>query len=233
MPIWAGIRHRRGRRTSLSGTTMGATMNATDISPGWYPDPSALGHIRFWDGIGWTEHTAAPLPATTVPMAPGALGLPVIPRTPRRRLPLPAFFVVGTVLIGFPLAITIGVFAAHASAPPPLEIPVQAEEEDPADAAAKDDAAAIRSAIGRYYQQTNAATPPFVSVSHGSYVFDPVPYGGRTWEWPPIAVSDGVSLQGEYGDSMVTWCVWLIADAGTVKNWQATVDGVVEGSCEV
>ena len=144
---------------------------------------------------------------------------------------MPVFFVAGTALVGVPLAVMIGVLAAQASAPPPLEIPVASEAEDPADVAAKDDAAAILSAIGRYYQQTNAATPPFVSVSHGSYVFDPVTYGGKTWTWPPIDVSDGVSLQGEYGDSMDTWCVWLIADAGTVKNWQSTADGVTEGTC--
>jgi len=222
-------------------------MSTTEIAPGWYPDALAQGHIRYWDGTGWTSHTAAPLSNAAAGPGGTPYSLPVTPRAPRRRPPLPAFFVAATVLIGFPLAITIGVLAAHASAPPPLETiapagdPVAADSpapsEDPAlpenaaDAAAKTDAAALRLAITRYYQQTWGATPPVLTVSDGEYVFAPVPYGGKTWTWPPFDVSDGVSLGGQNGDSMDSWCVWVRAYEGSVNDWQATDGGVSAGTC--
>jgi uncharacterized Tic20 family protein len=37
-------------------------------SPGWYPDPSAPGTQRWWDGTRWTEHSSAP-PAAQSPYA--------------------------------------------------------------------------------------------------------------------------------------------------------------------
>jgi hypothetical protein len=36
--------------------------NPAAAAPGWYPDAS--GAQRWWDGRGWTEHVAAPAPAT-------------------------------------------------------------------------------------------------------------------------------------------------------------------------
>lgn len=224
---------------------MGVTMSATEIAPGWYPDALAHGHIRYWDGIRWTEHTAAPLPNTSGDQGGEPPSVPVKPRAPRRRPPMPAFFVVGTVLIGFPLAVWIGVLAAHASAPAPLETRAAMEDpagdvtpsadravpENAADAAAKADATAIRLAIIRYYQQTWGATPPVLTVTDGQYVFAPVTYGGKTWTWPPFDVSDGVSLGGQDGDSMDSWCVWVRAYEGSINDWQATDAGVSAGTC--
>jgi uncharacterized Tic20 family protein len=38
--------------------------------PGWYPDPNAPGRQRWWNGMAWTEHVAAPQAPVQAP-APG------------------------------------------------------------------------------------------------------------------------------------------------------------------
>jgi hypothetical protein len=170
---------------------------------------------------------------------PNAPTPPPAPPRPRRRLPLPALFVLGTALIGFPLAIGIGVLAGLASAPPPLETPVPAvtpaQGENPADAAAKKDATAIGLGIERFYQQTpqGGIAAPVVTVSDGAYILGPVETGSGEWNWPPISMSEGVALGGQTGTRQDDWCVWVRADGGTVKNWQVTTDGVAAGTCHV
>ncbi|NTV40615.1 MAG: DUF2510 domain-containing protein, partial [Demequinaceae bacterium] len=195
-------------------------MSATEILPGWYPDPVAVGYIRYWDGTGWTDHTAAPLAGVTTFPTGTTPEPPLTPRARRRRPPLPALFVAGTVLIGFPLAIAIGVLAARASAPPPLELPSaetvdhpeliggSAPADDPADAAAQTDIAAIGVGIKRFYQQTpqGGIAAPVVTVSGDTYILGPVNTGTTLWEWPPIAMSDGVSLGGQTGTRQDDWC---------------------------
>ena len=44
---------------SGSGTLADPVMPA--IAPGWYPDPQGLPAQRWWDGVGWSPHTA-PVP---------------------------------------------------------------------------------------------------------------------------------------------------------------------------
>lgn len=52
-------------------------MSKKKAKPGWYDDPDAAGHLRYWDGTQWTTHTApnrAPRRRTWLPMVI-ALGL--------------------------------------------------------------------------------------------------------------------------------------------------------------
>lgn len=46
------------------------TDQATRIVPaGWYEDPASPAHVRWWNGLAWTEHTA-PKPVTPPPTPP-------------------------------------------------------------------------------------------------------------------------------------------------------------------
>ena len=50
-------------------------MSATTAPAGWYADPYRQGGLRYFDGLAWTEHTAAPPPTasgSTVVAHPGA-----------------------------------------------------------------------------------------------------------------------------------------------------------------
>lgn len=38
------------------------TLSQATPAPGWYPDPAGSGGVRWWDGMGWTEHVALPEP---------------------------------------------------------------------------------------------------------------------------------------------------------------------------
>lgn len=46
-------------------------MTMDQVTPaGWYPDPRG-GHMRYWDGARWTEHSS-PLPQSTPARGPAA-----------------------------------------------------------------------------------------------------------------------------------------------------------------
>ena len=59
--------------------------------PGWYPDPTGSGGLRWWDGVRWTEHASA---------GPS-------PYAPARRRPLPHGTPVYTVWIWLVVALPI------------------------------------------------------------------------------------------------------------------------------
>ena len=84
-------------------------MTEEQVQPGWYPDPLGLPQMRWWDGLGWTEHVsdarrplvpqvvhtvvadAAPAAAPAAPAAPVATATaepePTPPATPAAPAP--------------------------------------------------------------------------------------------------------------------------------------------------
>ncbi|MCC9308710.1 DUF2510 domain-containing protein [Kitasatospora sp. RB6PN24] len=55
---------------------------STSTPPGWYPDPRATGHERYWDGRVWTEQGRPTAPAAgPVSDASPAYGHPAIPES--------------------------------------------------------------------------------------------------------------------------------------------------------
>lgn len=57
--------------TAAAPTAAGPTVPA-----GWYDDPASASHVRWWNGVGWTEHVtekpseAARVATTSIPVAP-------------------------------------------------------------------------------------------------------------------------------------------------------------------
>ncbi|RAG82019.1 hypothetical protein DN069_29950, partial [Streptacidiphilus pinicola] len=39
-------------------------------APGYYPDPSIPGFVRYWDGEAWTPGSARPAPVDGAPLPP-------------------------------------------------------------------------------------------------------------------------------------------------------------------
>lgn len=62
----------------------------SDVPPGWYPDQSDAGLLRYWDGRGWTEHTAPAIPPAPGPGTTPAAVEPLSPAAPAYIAPTPA-----------------------------------------------------------------------------------------------------------------------------------------------
>ena len=58
-----------GTRTGLGGGVLGSVIVESTPRPGYYPDPSVPGYIRYWDGSKWVPGTSKPMPKKAVPAA--------------------------------------------------------------------------------------------------------------------------------------------------------------------
>ncbi|MFK0194723.1 RDD family protein [Kitasatospora sp. NPDC090308] len=57
-------------RPSTAGSTLGATLAGEVGAPGYYPDPSVPGFLRYWAGHAWVPGTSRPAPAPGEPLDP-------------------------------------------------------------------------------------------------------------------------------------------------------------------
>ncbi|WBU38379.1 DUF2510 domain-containing protein [Homoserinibacter sp. YIM 151385] len=57
------------------------------VPAGWYDDPESSENVRWWNGLGWTEHVerkpeTAPAEAASEAAAPAAQAAPAAPAAP-------------------------------------------------------------------------------------------------------------------------------------------------------
>ncbi len=57
-------------RPSTAGSILGATLSGNAGSPGYYPDPSVPGFLRYWAGHAWVPGTSRPAPSPGEPLEP-------------------------------------------------------------------------------------------------------------------------------------------------------------------
>ncbi|MEU3493898.1 RDD family protein [Kitasatospora cineracea] len=57
-------------RPSSAGSILGATLAGDAGAPGYYPDPSVPGFLRYWAGHAWVPGTSRPAPAPGEPLHP-------------------------------------------------------------------------------------------------------------------------------------------------------------------
>ena len=88
-------------------------MTSPTPPPGWHPDPSEAGLLRYWDGTQWTEHTrSAAEPATAEPAAENIPANPADPAAtdePKRTGVPRAVKIVGGIVAAF---VVLGVLTA-------------------------------------------------------------------------------------------------------------------------
>src|SRR6056297_1331337 len=69
---------------------------AGNSRPGWYDDPDDAMLLRYWDGNGWTEHTAPRSAPPSGPprlrdMPPPSVAQPAVQQPPRKPTPSDRF----------------------------------------------------------------------------------------------------------------------------------------------
>ena len=132
--------------------TAGGSYDTGGAPAGWYRDPQNPADQRYWDGAGWTEHTAS----GSVAAAPAN----------RSRTGL----IIG-LAVGIPvLLVVIGIVAA-------IAIPIFLSQREKAqDTAAKADVALLGKEVATWYVDHEGG-PPGVTTSGGEYAVDHVVVG--------------------------------------------------------
>ncbi len=117
-------------------------------APNWYPDPSAMKQLRYWDGVRWTDNTA-PWPSAIKRMSGGAW----------------AAIIGGVVAVIIGLAVAFNVFISR-----PFQV---AQHSVISDNRAKADASKLGSEIAAWYaDRDHVGPPPSVVVRDGEYFVD-------------------------------------------------------------
>jgi Protein of unknown function (DUF2510) len=59
---WAGLQARADleHRLTLAGDPRGTFGRYPPLRAGWFTDPTGGPRVRYFDGVGWTTHVAAP-----------------------------------------------------------------------------------------------------------------------------------------------------------------------------
>ena len=94
------------------------------------------------------------------------------------------------------------------------------------DTSAKSDVTSLGDEIGLFYVD-HSGPPPTITLEGGQYIID-IP--GET---PHIVrASSGVAFGGATGTGTTTWCVWVTAADGELKDFQfGSTTGLVPGRC--
>lgn len=173
--------------------------------PGWYPDPQVIGGQRYWDGQGWTQHTAT--------LSQGSYQEPA-----KKKLSTGA--VVAIVVGG--VVLLLGLIVVLAAVAIPVFLNQRGEAED---AAAKADVATLGKEIATFYVDSNE--PLAFYAEGGEFVLES-PSGVVV----RIPQSANVEAGTFWTDSSSSWCVSVINLEGSTQYFRySALNGLEPGSC--